>query len=468
MGAAEGNALMAWIQQHPNIAIALAVVLGLLLLYMGRPTVHRLLRALARFLSGNLRLLAAWFEAARRHVRTRNEARRVEVSMAGFETQLRREFGAMDQTMARELEVFPEKRRELNELIACMEEEYRDSVAVPPLPTEWGEATTAVTGLRERHEGTTATLLGGIGSALRRAQARAFRVHQMETRWRHRRLQRMLPHWKKVQSLLASVDGHVSGLQTRSQHLEQLLEHYEALTTQRASETHRLRPPYLVRFLVAAGVLVILGMVAVVNTGLLSYPMREFVGAYSFLGPWHTADVAAVLMGGLALLAGLVMSDSVGLTRLMPPLAVLDQRLRYLITAVAGGLLLVVASLGAGLGYLHQAVLLEVSTLSAELAGMAAASEPHGVAVVSHTLLGFVLPLLLAFTAIPLQTLLQNLQVVLGDLVELVLALLTFLMRLLARLVRAAMEVGVRLYDLVIFIPLWLEARITAWRNTTD
>jgi hypothetical protein len=99
---------------------------------------------------------------------------------------------------------------------------------------------------------------------------------------------------------------------------------------------------------------------------------------------------------------------------------------------------------------------------------MAAASEPHGVAVVSHTLLGFVLPLLLAFTAIPLQTLLQNLQVVLGDVVELILVLLTFLLRLLARMLRAAMEVAVRIYDLVIFIPLWLEARITAWRNTTD
>ncbi len=464
----EDNAVFAWARLNPEAAIAAAVVLGLVVLYTARPSVHRLLRTLGRFLNGNLRLLAAWVEAGRRSVCERNEAMRVGVSLTGIETQLQREFGALDQTMARELEAFPEKRRELNELIASMEEEYRDSVAVPPMPTEWGEATTAIAGLRERHEGTTATLLGGIGNALRRAQARAFRAHRSESRWRHRRLQRMLPHWKKVQRLLASLDGHVSGLETRSQHIEQLLERYAELTSQRTSESHRLRPPYLIRFLVATGVLVILGMVAVVNTGLLSYPMREFVGAYSFLGPWHTADVAAVVMGGLALLAGLVVADGVGLTRLMPPLATLDRRLRYVITTVAAVLLLVVAGLGAGLGYLHQAVLLEVSTLSTELAGMAAASEPHGVAVVSHALLGFILPLLLAFTALPLQTLLQNLQVVLGDLVELVLVLLASLLRLLARLLRALAEVLVRLYDLVIFIPLRLEARIVAWRTSTD
>ena len=457
--------LLEFVHQQPLAAGAIGVVVALLLLYLARRPMHRLLRSSGRFLQGALRLFGAWVEVARQRLRARNEATRLAVSLAGIEARLQKEFATLDGTMRRELEAFPDLRRELNELMESMERDYQDSVAVPPLPAPWAEATTAITKLRKQDDSATATVLEGVGTSLTKAQGRAFRLHQRDSRRRYRRLQALLPRWRRIQTILGSLETHVAGLESRSEHIEQLLEQYEALTTQRAGEGDRLRCPYLTRFLVSTAVLGLLGLVAVVNAGLLAYPMQEFTGAHSYLGPWRTADVAALVMVGLGAMAGLVLVESTGVTRLLPALAVMDERLRVIFTILAGGVLLLLAALGASLGYLHQTVLLEVSTLSAELSGLAAASEPHGVAVVSHTLLGFTLPLILAFTAIPLQTFLQNAQVVFGDALELLLMALSSLLRQLARLVRGAFELLVRLYDLAIFPPLWLEGAIAGQRG---
>ena len=98
--------LLEFVHQQPLAAGAIGVVVALLLLYLARRPMHRLLRSSGRFLQGALRLFGAWVEVARQRLRARNEATRLAVSLAGIEARLQKEFATLDSTMRRELEAF--------------------------------------------------------------------------------------------------------------------------------------------------------------------------------------------------------------------------------------------------------------------------------------------------------------------------------------------------------------------------
>ena len=74
--------------------------------------------------------------------------------------------------------------------------------------------------------------------------------------------------------------------------------------------------------------------------------------------------------------------------------------------------------------------------------------------------MGFVLPFALTFAAIPLETFVHTLRTVVGMLMVFMLRMITIGLRVIAN---GCMQVGAvlgHLYDLVIFGPLWLEAKL--------
>ena len=86
-----------------------------------------------------------------------------------------------------------------------------------------------------------------------------------------------------------------------------------------------------------------------------------------------------------------------------------------------------------------------------------AATEQSNIPMYGQMTLGFVLPLILMFVAIPLESLIHTGRNVLGDLFAYLLKALSTVLRILGAACRPAGEVSKRIYDVLCFGPLWVE-----------
>jgi hypothetical protein len=76
--------------------------------------------------------------------------------------------------------------------------------------------------------------------------------------------------------------------------------------------------------------------------------------------------------------------------------------------------------------------------------------------------MGFVLPFALVFVAIPLETFVHSLRTVVGLIAIGILRALALLLRVLGNGFRHLGGLAQRLYDLPLFVPLWIEMRMAA------
>jgi hypothetical protein len=79
--------------------------------------------------------------------------------------------------------------------------------------------------------------------------------------------------------------------------------------------------------------------------------------------------------------------------------------------------------------------------------------------------MGFILPFALTFVAIPLETFIHSLRTVLGMVGIALLRFVALVLRVLSSVVRHLGTLAQRVYDLPLFMPLWLEVRM---KHRTD
>ena len=75
--------------------------------------------------------------------------------------------------------------------------------------------------------------------------------------------------------------------------------------------------------------------------------------------------------------------------------------------------------------------------------------------------IGFILPFVLALVAIPLESFVHSARIVLGGLAVLGMRAFAFLLRLLGNIIHHLGSALVHIYDLIIFMPLWVEEKVT-------
>jgi hypothetical protein len=91
------------------------------------------------------------------------------------------------------------------------------------------------------------------------------------------------------------------------------------------------------------------------------------------------------------------------------------------------------------------------------MGGEAFRSIPTAVQMV----IGFILPFVLALVAIPLESFVHSARIVLGGLSVLGMRALAFLLRLLGNIIHHLGSALIHLYDLIIFMPLWVEEKVS-------
>jgi hypothetical protein len=204
---------------------------------------------------------------------------------------------------------------------------------------------------------------------------------------------------------------------------------------------------------------------AAINFSLIARPMAEMVGGTSFIGGYRTADIAALVIIMVEISMGLFLMESLRITRLFPVIGALPDKMRVRMIWITFCILLLLASIEAGLAYMREVLLHDELATGALLRGEeggAVQSEYMWITTAAQMGMGFILPFALVFVAIPLETFVHSLRTVLGLAGIAVLRAFSLVLRVLSNGFRHLGTLAERLYDLPLFVPLWLESRLTA------
>jgi hypothetical protein len=380
-----------------------------------------------------------------------------------------REFERVGETVRKDLTNYPALHRALSEAITRIEEDHQKAVEVPPEAPGWVRAVEAVAKLEEKYGA--ADVLADIHKSLVRAHNEAMQAYRKASGERHALLRRMMPEWRVIKDALTRVNKCVESLLTRSVAIDRHMQEFEDIVRSQDRAVSVLQSSSVVHFFVSALVLMVAIGGAAINFSLIARPMAEMVGGTSFVGQYRTADIAALVIIMVEISMGLFLMESLRITRLFPVIGALPDKMRVRMIWITFSILLLLASIEAGLAYMREVLLQDELATGALLRGEQEGglqNEYLWITTAAQMGMGFILPFALVFVAIPLETFVHSLRTVLGLAGIALLRAFALVLRVLSNGFRHIGTLAERLYDLPLFVPLWLEARLAAaGRNGT-
>lgn len=435
-----------------SLPLWLWLLLALAALFVARGPAHRGIHALVRLFHQSLRLAAGVAAGGASRLQVANADVLLAAGREAAERRIEREFERIEGAMKKELAQYPALHRRLCERLTAIDEDYVRSAEVPPEPTNWAKAIKAVADIPAKQDQVVADVLDTIHYSMRRAEGKALEAYRESVRERHQLLKRMMPHWRAILTALGGLNRNVTSLLSRARALDSQIQHYEDIREGSGPVLRQLASASFTQFLVSGLALAVAVGAALVNFYLIAGPVGALVDGGA-IGGFALADISALVLVLLQVSCGLMALECLGVTRLFPALGALEDALRRRIWRAALGLLLCLALIQAALAW-----------SGAPLRGLAVA-EAHWLARVIPAGLGLVLPLALAFAGVPLERFATAARAVLLQLLGGALGLLSLALRLLGTACLGAGTLLVRLYDILIFLPLWLEQRFIAWRQ---
>jgi len=447
----------------PVLSALLWIVLAVTALYFARPTAHEAIRAAARTLYRTFRMAACAIDRGERGLAQRNRDVLLAAGREAKERIVEREFDRVSESVRRDLANYSALHRKLSDCISRIDEDHQAAVEVPPDPPGWVKAVEAVATIDAR-EGRVAVgnVLSDIHKSLVKAHHEAMDLYRKASRERHALLHRMRPGWRHIQQSLARVGKSVDSLLGRSVTIDRHMQEYEDMVSSRDRAVSILSSSSLVYFFVSALVLCVAIGGATINFSLIARPMAEMVGGTSLIGGFRTAEIAALVIIMVEISMGLFLMESLRITRLFPVIGALPDKTRVRMIWITFTILFLLASVEAGLAYMREVLLQDELATSALLRGDESGTltgEYLWITTAAQMGMGFILPFALTFVAIPLETFVHSLRTVVGLIAIGVLRMLSLVMRLVGSGFRYLGALLQQLYDLPLFIPLWLEQR---------
>jgi hypothetical protein len=457
-------AFMLGITPWPVVSALLWIVLFVSALYLARATAHKTVRATARAFHRGFRTASKAVARSEGNLAARNREVLLAAGREAKERVIEREFDRINDTVRKDLANYAELHRTLDESIGRIELDHQDSTNVPPDPPGWVKAVEAIAKIDER-EGRfgIGNILGDIHKSVVRAHKEAMMAYRSASKKRHELLNGMRPSWRRIEKTLSRVGKNVDSLLARSVTIDRLMQEYEDIVRGQDRAMSVLSSSSLVNFFVSGLVLAVAIGGATINFSLIARPMAEMVGGTNLIGGFRTADIAALVIIMVEISMGLFLMESLRITRLFPVIGALPDKTRVRMAWITFTILFLLASVEAGLAYMREVLLHDELATSALLRGDAAATASNEylwITTVAQMGMGFILPFALTFVAIPLETFVHSLRTVLGLVGIAMLRSLSLVLRLMGN---ASLHIGALLeqvYDLPLFVPLWLEQRM--------
>lgn len=449
------------ITPYPAISIILLAVLAVAVLYLARTSAHKVIRTVCHALHDALRLAAQALNISEQRLVARNHEVLLAAGREAKERIIEREFDRVGDSVHKDLAAYPALQRSLSAAITRLEEDHSQAVDVPPEPPGWVKAVEAVAKLGGGKDNTVGPILSDIHETLIKGQNKALTEYRAASARRHTLLHRMMPRWRGIQQTLSRVTKSVESLLERSRSIDRHMSEYHEILRGTDRAVQVLSSSSLVHFFVSALVLAVAVGGAAINFSLIARPMAEMVGGTSFIGGFRTADIAALVIIMVEISMGLFLMESLRITRLFPVVGALPDKIRVRMVFVTFAILFLLASVEAGLAYMREILMQDELATSALLRGgeVIATSEYLWITTAAQMGMGFTLPFALVFVAIPLETFVHSLRTVLGLVAIGILRVLRLALRLLGNLFLHTGAALVRLYDIPIFMPLWIETR---------
>lgn len=449
------------ITPYPAVSAILWATLAIAVLYLARASAHKVIVIVCQALHDVMQLAAQAMARGEQNLSARNKEVLLAAGREAKERIIEREFDRVAASVHKDLSNHPKMQRALDDAITQIEEDHQQAVEVPPDPPGWVRAVEAVAKLDNRRDGAVSSILSDIHKSLVGAKDRTLKEYREASRQRHRLLGQMMPHWRRIQQTLSRVNKNVESLLERSRSIDRHMSEYEEITRGTDRAVQVLSSSSLVQFFVSALVLTVAVGGAAINFSLIARPMAEMVGGTSFIGDFRMADIAALVIIMVEISMGLFLMESLRITRLFPVIGALPDKIRVRMIGVTFIILLMLASVEAGLAYMREILLQDELATSALLRGgeLVQQNDFAWITTAAQMGMGFTLPFALVFVAIPLETFVHSLRTVLGLLGIGALRLTQLLLNLLATLLVSLSTALTRIYDIPIFMPLWIEAK---------
>ncbi|HET8904115.1 MAG TPA: hypothetical protein VFN16_09000 [Saccharospirillum sp.] len=459
---------MSWIiiPESPLLSAVVWVVIAMVLGYVARASVMRLLNAVTGSLRMLLRAQARGLVDAAKQLDQRNQTVLLEIGQQRLERRLDREFHQVWQLIDRDLAQFPHWQQQISEHISQLEEDYHKTAETPPPAPDWLDSMAAVVRLKETQSGNPAfsNVLKDLESNLHRQHEQALSSYRKSMSHRHRLLHGMMPQWRKLSHAIERVRSGIRGLLDMARDIDRHMEQYHRLLTGADQARRALQVSLFVEGVLSAGLVLLWLGVAWLSFSLMSTPLQTLMAPGEPLAGLAMTDWAGLMLIGASMALGWILMELLRITRVFDGLYGLNAPVRRRLVWVLTGLLVLLALGQAGLVYLHHRAGLPATELERLIQYPVIVYEAplldQGLLVGARMMLAFVLPLILIFFAVPFERLLHSLRIFLVMVLGIALRFLAWVLRLASGWLWYLNRALQAVYDVFIGLPLWIAARI--------
>jgi hypothetical protein len=441
---------LAWNDWRLWLIIAALIVL----LYIARPQLHRLIRSIFFGLSHVFRYVAHRLQRAGDNVYRRyieivaaHTAEDLEQKLVGQERRLEGRAPQIDRRMSAIVDSLETSRAELDETV----ETFRG--------IELDERTmdTVRESLESSRDSKTKTRYTAAASEVRRAVKEEIAPLRPQLNALRAELKPLGENTSRLRELSAELEQTSKKFNENLAQFEACI-HPDYARRREAAQRHSILIPWVLALIVMTVALTGVFL----NFFLIQRPMAEIVGDdLQVLGlPLPTAAALVVIF--LEAVAGIVLMDAAGVTKLTQ-IATLPRLSKRTLLYAAIAFLTAFSVFEALLAIQREALIeIDQQTTRMALGEDAGDAGTHGLSLtmLAQMILAVLIPWLLAIAAIPLETVIQNLVFILRLVAHQLLIFASFIFALLANVMKALGLFLLRVYDLIIFLPLAIEQMV--------
>ena len=442
--------------------------------YLGREQAHQVFKSTGFAVFSAMRTWAFGLKKLEEKIVKRNRDILLAQGEKAAEKAIEREFVRVNEIVKRDLSKYPALHRQIAESIEKIERDYQDSTQAAPLPPAWGDVVETITKLPSSGDPTVVKILSNIKKAVNESHQQTLSAYKKATSTSHKLLAGMQPDWRNIDTQLSRVESKINSLDQCSKNIDKQIEDYAEILHKKDSAVSELGSSALTQFFISGLVLVIATLGGLINFQLIALPMSEMVGGASYIGEMKTSDIAALVIILIEIAMGLFLFESLRITHLFPIIGSMEDRMRRRMMIVTFVILAILATIEASLAYMRDLLALDREALQQSLINAGAASgiveaQFRWIPSIGQMVMGFILPFALAFIAIPLESFIHSIRVVLGMLAIGIIRFFIVTLRILGGFVKHFSRMLVSVFDLIIMLPLSIEKMIKDSRaNKSD
>lgn len=466
------NNLNSWLFWPDQVVLSLLVLffIASVFLYAARMPAYNVIYSICNLIGHALRFIARWLLLAAEGLRQRNKTVLLAHGQTEISAQIEREFERTTALVRKELGKYPALQRKMMDELTRIEDDYLKCGEVPPPPPEWVDAMSTMANIKSGGE-IAKKLLEDLQKSVQKIHDKTITEYRRSYEARHKILKGLMPIWRSVDSLVKNIDGSMISLNSNAQVIDAHMKRYEDIRAKTDKSEHTLAISAFVQLGISALVMLIAIGGAFINFKLIALPMSEMVGASDYItNNLRTSDVAALVIVLMEASMGVFLLESLRITHLFPTMSSMTDQLRRRVMWAALILLVILAGIESSLALMRDMLIADKAAMLHDLATVVPAVTDNwltNIPMVGQMVMGFVLPFVLAFVAIPLEVAVYSLRTVVGVLLVTLMRSVSFALRFSAMIFNRLGRILVNVYDITIVIPLLIERWVASMRDTS-